>query len=388
MLRNEFIQRMHQGTLAVNAPLWQKGGATNTTSTVNQFSEAESAKRAQVADEATLIYNQSAPQMTAAGYPGAAPVPVDWNTYAGQDLTRAGAGEILQSLNSTQQAGDMAASAAQGTQSRLGNAYASLGQAQGALNQQNAINMGQNMMMAQGMQYGLNGAMDVQNNPYLYQAMQAAIRPVTQSYTDPNGVMSQIRTGAQQTGQYGGSRQGIAEGIAAGRYADTIGDITAKMGSAGYESGQQTFRNSLATVPAWQQAAAAQASANTNQAKAASELYKADAAGSSLFMDYMKNAGSNLNQITAAAQAPGAMYSSIGAQNENIAREWADYQANQRMWSLNAPWVPLQNYASIVYGGSAPSTQATTQTTGSRNALGQVVGAGLTAASLYNMMGA
>lgn len=317
-----------------------------TTATTMNFSPEEAARRTQVMDEAQRMYWATAGQTGSSQYPGSAPVAVSAETYAGQDLTRMGAQQVLGGVNQT-----LAANAQAG---------------QGVAKQQ-AVGDAQNNVMAQGLGYGLNGAMNVQNNPYLAQAMQAAIRPITESYTDPGGVMSGIRTNASQMGQVGSSRQGVAEGIAAGRYAQAVGDTTAKMGTAAYDQGQKTFSSALSNVPTWM---------NASQGNA------------QLGIDYQKAMGSGLQNLTSAAQAPGAMYSGIGAQNENIAKEWADYAANQRMWGINAPWIPLQNYAGIVYGGSAPSTSSSSSMTGdsNRNALGQVVGAGLTAASLYGMM--
>lgn len=90
----------------------------------------------------------------------------------------------------------------------------------------------------QGMQQGmahLLGAGNVQNNPYLNAAMEAAIRPVTQQFQE--SVMPGIKQGAMGAGQMGSSRQGIAEGIASRGYMDTIGDMTAQMGSQAYGQG-------------------------------------------------------------------------------------------------------------------------------------------------------
>lgn len=204
-----------------------------------------------------------------------------------------------------------------------------------AQDQVNAIN--------QGVQYGLTGAMDVSNNQYLDKAISAAVRPIEQSYTDAGGVMSQIRTNAGQAGQMGGTRQGIAEGIAAGRMAQTQGDVAAKIASDAYNTGQETFQKTLTFAP----------------------------------------------QAMEAGMTPVNWLSSVGAQKENLAQAQQDYAANARMWQLNAPWIPLQNYASLVYGGSAPSTTAmTTQSGAARNPIGQAAGAGLTAASIYQMMNA
>jgi hypothetical protein len=320
------------------------GGNTTSTNTSVNYSPEEAARRTQVMDESQRIYNATAGQMSGSGYPGATPVGQDWNTTAGQDLMRQGAGTIMNQIGSTQQAGNMA---------------------QGAIQNNVGVNNYQNSMMANGLQYGMNGAMDVQNNPYLQQAMQAAIRPVTDQWQGAGGALAQQRQAAQGAGQVGSSRAGIAEGITNRAYLNKVGDITAQMGSTAYDKGQDTFSKSLAQLPAWQKSA-------LEQANASNEL--------------LKNQAGATQQITNAAQAPGAMYSAVGAQNENLAREYADYAANQRMWQLNAPWIPLQNYASIVYGGSAPSTQVASSSSAPRNALGQVVGAGLTASSMYGMM--
>lgn len=322
------------------------GGDNQTTATTTNisYSPEEAQRRATVMDEANRIYNASYPQMTASGYPGATPVGQDWNTLAGQDLMRQGAGTIANQIGATQQAGRDAAS---------------------AIGQNTGLSNYQNQMMGQGVQYGLTGAMDVRNNPYLQQAMQAAIRPIQEQWQGAGGTLAQQRAAAQNAGQVGSSRQGIAEGITNRAALQKMGDITSQMGAAAYDKGQDTYAKTLAQIPLWQ---------------------KSGAENASLYNELLKNQAAATNQITNAAQAPGAMYSAIGAQNENLQREWSDYAANQRMWGLNAPWIPLQNYASIVYGGSAPSTSTASSQTAPRNALGQVVGAGLTGASLYNMM--
>jgi len=270
------------------------GGGDSTNTTVN-YSPEEAAQRAKVQNEATRIYGQTSGTLANSSYPGAAPVPFSEATKAAQNLA-------------------------------INNAL----QAQGAIQDINT-----------GVQYGMTGAMDVENNPYLQKAIDAAVRPVQQQYTDAGGVFSQIRTGAGNAGQYGGSRQGIAEGIAAGRMADSMTDAASKIASDAYNTGQDTFTKTLMFAP----------------------------------------------QALEAGMTPVNWLSSVGAQQENLAQEQANYEANQRTWDLNAPWLPLQNYASIVYGGASPGTSTETSYGGStRNALGQAAGGALTAASLYQMM--
>ena len=271
------------------------GGGGDTTATTINYSPEEAARRAQVMDEAAKLYWQTGPVISNAGYPGAKPVGFSQATTTAQNLA-------------------------------VQNAAA----AQDSINQIN-----------QGVNYGLTGAMDVQNNPYLQKAIDAAVRPIQEQYTDAGGVMSTIRSNAGQAGQYGGSRQGIAEGIAAGRMADAVGDASSKIASAAYNKGQDTFSKTLMFAP----------------------------------------------QALEAGMTPVNWLSGVGAQQENLAQEMENYNANARMWGLNAPWTPLQNYASIVYGGASPGTSTSTEYgTSNRSALGQAAGGALTAAGLYQMM--
>lgn len=276
------------------------GGGSDTTSTntnVN-YSPEEAAKRAQVMGEAERVYGATGGTIANSAYPGAKVAGFSPETQAAQQL-----------------------------------AVQNAAQSQGTINQMN-----------QGVNYGLTGAMNVNDNQYLQQAIQAATRANNQNFSDAGGTLSQIRTGAGSAGQYGGSRQGIAEGIAAGRLAQTNADTAAQMSSAAYDKGQDTFAKTLMFAP----------------------------------------------QALEAANTPVNLLSSVGAQKENYAQQLADYAANANMWGLNAPWTPLQNYASIVYGGSTPGTSSTSSSTPQqRSALGtatQVAGTGLTAYSLAQQM--
>lgn len=244
-----------------------KSGGGSSTTTQQNYSPEEAARRAQVMGEAERIYNHTAPSMSSASYPGEQPVPFSTPSIAAQNLAVHQAGQ--------QQIG-----------SHLAN---------------------------QAMEYGLTGAMDVQNNPYLQSAITAALRPMTQQYVDPGGVLSSIRTNATDSGQFGGVRQGVAEGIAAGRYTQNASDMAGKMASAAYDKGQDTFSRTLALAP----------------------------------------------QTMSLNNMPVSTLSGVGAQQEVVAQEEAAYLANQNMWNLNAPWAPLQNYANIVYGGASPSTTST-----------------------------
>lgn len=77
--------------------------------------------------------------------------------------------------------------------------------------------------------------LDIGKNPWTQAAMQAAIRPMQESFSEVQ--LPGISQEAVTSGGFGGSRQGIAEGVASGKLSQAIGDTTAKMGSDLY--GQQ-----------------------------------------------------------------------------------------------------------------------------------------------------
>jgi hypothetical protein len=271
------------------------GGGGKSTSTTINYDPAEVPYRKFTMEEAQRIYNNNAEQMSTGGYPGSKPVGQSDATLAAQQMA-------------------------------IQNAYGAQNQVSGM---QNAVN------------WGLTQAQDPANNPYLQNAITAAVRPITESYTDSGGVMSQIRDGAGMAGQYGSSRQGIAEGLAAGRYADAVGDTSAKLSYDAYEKGLDTFAKTLAFAP----------------------------------------------EAMNAGMTPSTWLSGVGAQQENYQQELENYQAASREWGLNAPWLPVQNLAQIVLGLN-PTGTTTTTSGGNRTSLGQVAGTAASLGSLYSMLSA
>lgn len=94
---------------------------------------------------------------------------------------------------------------------------------------------------------------DVNNNPALTSAIEAAQRPVINAFYDPGGPLAQTRQDAIAANQYGGSRQGVAQGVAEGRLADTLGGISASMANQAYQSGLDASGRALALAPTTQQ---------------------------------------------------------------------------------------------------------------------------------------
>jgi hypothetical protein len=276
---------------------YKGGGGGSSTSVTQNYSPEEAAQRAKVQREAAGIYNQTSGSVRNSPYPGAQVVPFSGDTLTGQNLMRTAAntmvGQYLPSL-------------------------------------------------ANATQFGLGGVLDINSNPYLQQSINAAVRPITESFTDAGGVMSSIRNNAVANGGQGQStRQGVAEGIAAGRYADAVGDTTARLADQAYGRGLDTFSRVLGLTP----------------------------------------------QTMQTLSLPGQLYSGVGAQQEQLAQAQEGYNADTRNWQLNAPWVPLQNWANIVYGNGATSATSTTSGGGmQRNPLTGALGGALAGAQLGSMV--
>lgn len=250
-----------------------KGGGSST-QTVQNFSPQEAAQRAKVQSEAGRLYDATASTVSTAPYPGAQVVPYSQDSLNAQGLARTAANTQVQS-----------------TIPQLMDAT----------------------------KFGLSDVLDVKSNPYLQSAIEASVRPITESYTDAGGVLSNIRSNSIANGGQGqNTRQGIAEGIAAGRYADAIGDTASRVASEGYGKGLDTFSRTLGLTP----------------------------------------------QTMQAMQMPSELYSAVGGQNEGLRQAQENYSAQSRDWDLNSSWVPLQNYANIVYGGTGPQGSTTTQSGG------------------------
>ena len=189
-----------------------------------------------------------------------------------------------------------------------------------------------------GLNYGLNDARDPFNNPALSNILDTVNRRLSQQFTDPGGPLSQIRDQQLQAGQYGGTRQGIGEGIATARFGEILGDTTAQIVNNAYNTGQDTFIKSLGLAP----------------------------------------------QTLQLGALPATQIGAVGAQNENQAAALENYDASGRYFDLNSPFTALQNYANIVNGTVSPG-QLSTGTPGvgggSSGGIGGILSGGLGGAS-------
>lgn len=94
---------------------------------------------------------------------------------------------------------------------------------------------------------GMLTAPDVANNPYVQDWVQAANRRLGTDFQEQ--ILPGIQKNAIAAGGLGGSRQGVAEGIAAGKLAQAMGDQTANMYNQAYGMGLDQQARAMALAP-------------------------------------------------------------------------------------------------------------------------------------------
>lgn len=270
--------------------------ASSKTTSQTTYSPEEQARRNEVQTNASNIYRQTQGSYTPGNAPIADVVPFSQDTLNAQDWLRAFAGGTGQDITN---------------------------QALGAMN------------------FGFNDAIDPNSNPAIQDMLAANQRRIQQSYSDPGGVLSQIRTQAMTNADSGSStRQGIAEGIAAAREGQQIADSGAAIVNNAYNQGLDTFEKTMAFSP-------------------------------------------NLMNL---ALQPALTLGGVGTQIEGQAQAQENVDASRQQYALDAPWMGLQNFANIVYGGSNPitTTRSTAPTTGGSGGLSNAIGLASLAATLFS----
>lgn len=251
------------------------------------------------------------------------------------------------------------------------------------------INAAQNSMMAarrdQGaldpthaMQQMLSGQ---PNNPYLDQQAAAITGQLTRNMQE--NVMPGIRSEALASGQYGGSRQGIAEGLAASRLNQDLAPALTSLYGGAYENAQQRMAGVADALnnQAFQNSALnTQLRQTTNQFNAANNLQN---------NQFNANLGLQNNQQMMARnqqnlQGRLAGLDALNQVNNMQNQSFSDYMDAAGM-PQNLNWQNLMNYSGIMQPGSnLGGTQ--TQTAG-KNRLAGAAGGALSGAASGAMIG-
>lgn len=95
--------------------------------------------------------------------------------------------------------------------------------------------------------------LDPSSNPALQNWINTSTRPLVEQYNEE--IMPAIGSGAADVGQFGSSKHGIAQGLAARGLSNATGDVTANIANQGYSQGLQTMLAATGMAP---QIAAAQ----------------------------------------------------------------------------------------------------------------------------------
>jgi len=99
-----------------------------------------------------------------------------------------------------------------------------------------------------GLEFLLGPVLFPESNPALAAATEAAIRPLSEQFQ--NVTLPGIRGEAITAGGFGGSRQGIAEGLAAQGLARQSGDVTASIQANAFQQSLDAMTRALFAAPA------------------------------------------------------------------------------------------------------------------------------------------
>jgi len=95
-------------------------------------------------------------------------------------------------------------------------------------------------------------ALDVRNNPAVQGAIDSATRPIYENLA--RTALPAVRSSEVSTGNFGGTRQGIAEGLAIGEAGKNAGDVGSNIALGAYEKNVQAQLQALGLLPQTQQA--------------------------------------------------------------------------------------------------------------------------------------
>jgi hypothetical protein len=268
------------------------GGSGSTTTTTQQKLSPQSKELLNLVMPTIKGYVNPDGTVNASTYPGSTVAPVNANQTLGQQMV----------LGQTGAAQGEAASAGQGI---------------------NFLTSGQ--------------VLDPNSNPYLISAINAAIRPITENYTQT--VLGNIRDNAQLAGAFGYNRQGLEDSAAAENYMKQVGDTSASMANTNYQAGLDAMSRSMAFAPSIQQM-----------------LY-----------------------------TPGSAVAGVGQQQQELAQQQLDAEVQQFYQQQYLPLSLAEEIAGIAYGNPAGSA-STTSTGGGTNKLQSALGLGAAGASLGSMI--
>lgn len=302
------------------------GGGTSTTTTTQELSP-EQRKLIEPVIPIAQDYLKNPPKQ----YAGSSISPLDPLQQQAQQMTIGAANSMLPVTSAIPQ-----------NLQALQGAYAGTA-GQSAVAGQQGNQQLQSILGGQGMNFLTSGAvLDPNSNQYLQQAIQGATQPIVQNFQ--NAVLPGITQEAVSNGGFGGTRQGIAEGLAAQGMQQQIGNVASQMMNQNYQNGLNVMQGSLG-----QQIQGQLGGQQAQQQSIAGQ--QAGLAGAS---GLLQNTGNILNQTTVPAQAIAA----VGGQNQAMSQAQLSEQVQKYINEQLIPFATAQDVAAMAFGMPGGSTKS------------------------------
>lgn len=227
-------------------------------------------------------------------------------------------------------------------------------------------------------------------NPYLDRQAGAIANQLTRNLNE--NVLPGVRSNALAAGQYGSSRQGIAEGLAMSRMNQDMASSLANLYGGAYENSQQRMANTASDLNN-QAIATTLANAGLGLQSNAQNLQaqQFNASNALAYNQLNANIGfqNNAQAMQAAQQALNNQLQGVGLFSTGNNLQTQNYQSI--MGLLNAPneynWNNLNNYSSIVTNGARMGGTSTTQQPYFTNNAANVLGGASSALGFYKNLG-
>lgn len=220
----------------------------------------------------------------------------------------------------------------------------------------------------------LNSALDFslgdilrEGNPYAKAAMDSATRQITDNFTQ--SVLPQLGSEAQRSGAWGGSRQGIVEGLAAGETAKAVGDTAANLAAKNYETSLNTFNNGMNIASGLRAQDITQRGITSQEGQSSMQRK----------LDEFLGKGALLPSIIDTGYKPAQMLDAIGTDNRAYDQQLIDADVAKHNYGQNADADRLALYsgllsgqgtAGISAGGGSTQTTKTPKSSALQNAIG------------------
>lgn len=323
------------------------GGGQNTVQTTTQEMSPEQRALLEPVIPIAKDFLANPPQQ----YPGTGIAPFTPLQQQGQQMTVQAAQQMLPYMQ-------MLPQQLQQIMGGFGQNANAIGAQSGAANNQLQQIMGATAQQAQspGMNFLTSGAtLDPNSNMALQAATQAAIRPFIENFQ--TNVMPGIASEAVSAGGFGGTRQGIAEGLASRALLQQTGDITANMANSAYTQGLQALIQGQGLQ---QNALGALMQGNIQGQQAQQGAAGLQQQGLQGMLGALGQSGNIMQQ----GLLPAQLVSAVGEQQQGMGQAQLSEQIQKYVSQQMIPFAAAQDVAGLAFGMPGGSSTSNAQTSG------------------------